>query len=219
MSLREAEDMIEWELWEIGKTEQHRLQELVRTMINKVERSEYDRRVKDYVFCMAHFPMLARFGEAYDVSEPATNAYFQKATQRVFWQVAQLHVFVGVCLVHTGGILRNEPVKTQSSHYEETLKVERPQHDLVTDMVLELSRLPRFNAYAKLIDESEGRQVVRTHRIQTHPLPDIQNLDMVAQAIRIGHRLCKERDEIEAEIRERQARWLRSATTPTTRGL
>jgi hypothetical protein len=99
-------------------------------------------------------------------------------------------------------------VKTQSAQYVEVPSNARVYRDMNDEMAQKLVKLPRFQAYTKLIDESEGSQIVRTHRIRTHPLPDIQNPDMVDQAIDSGHVLCKKRTEIEAEIRERQHRWL-----------
>ena len=70
-----------------------------------------------------------------------------------------------------------------------------------------LSNLPRYEAYAKLIGEVQGKQIVRTHSLQTHPLPKITNTDMVAQAIANGHTLCQTREAIDDEIRTRQSRW------------
>jgi hypothetical protein len=84
-------------------------------------------------------------------------------------------------------------------------------------MAQELVNLPRFQAYAKLIDERQGRQIVRTHQMQTLPLPAMKSPEMEAQAIANGYTLCKKRDDIEAEIRERQSRWGRGPEPPSTR--
>jgi len=110
--------------------------------------------------------------------------------------------------------LSEKPLKVASGNYTESLRVERPQHDLVTDMVLELSRLPRYTAYAKFVEETNNIQFTRTHKIHTLPLPPVKNPNAEAQAVANGHTLCLERDHIEAEIRERQNRWGRGGSPP-----
>ena len=73
-------------------------------------------------------------------------------------------------------------------------------------MAQELTNLPRFTAYAKIIEEKDGEQKVKTAKIQTYPLPEIleraeRDLTMV---IGNGYARSKKRSEIEVEIRERQ---------------
>jgi hypothetical protein len=75
-------------------------------------------------------------------------------------------------------------------------------HDMSDEMAQELSQLPRFTAYAKIIDD----KTVSTHKMQTLPLPNV-NQEPVAQAITNGHNASKDREAIEAEIKERQDRW------------
>jgi hypothetical protein len=84
-------------------------------------------------------------------------------------------------------------------------------------MELELSRLPRFTAYAKIIQEENDRQTVKTHKIETHPLPAIINFVGEWQAIANSQSLWKTRDAIEEEIRARQSRWQGGSNPPTDR--
>jgi hypothetical protein len=208
MSIRDVEEFVEWEIISLPAKENELLTEFVRFTTNKEKDNiDYEKLVQSYAFCMAHYPTLYKFGENYDLNDHTVNTYFQKAVHRTMWQVTQIRAFLIMCFGLGGSLLQEEPVKIASNRYEETLRVERPQHDLVTDMELELSRLPRYQAYAKIIDESQDRQLVRTHRIQTHPLPERTNMNMEAQAIAKGHLLGKKRDAIEEEIRERQSRW------------
>ena len=108
-------------------------------------------------------------------------------------------------------------VLTQSSQFVETEVNTYPTQEMINQMAKEIGRLPRFQAYARIIDENQNEQIVSNHRIQTHPLPEIINPDMVTQAIANGHRLGKDRDKIEEEIRARQSRWLRGTTPPETK--
>ena len=124
--------------------------------------------------------------------------------------------FMFACIWGAGNYVYHKPINLPSGKYDESLRVERPQHDLVTDMELELSRLPRYEAYAKIIDDIQDKQIVCPHRMQTHPLPEITNPDMVDHAIANGHTLGKKREEIEAAIRQRQNRW-RGGSGPSTR--
>jgi hypothetical protein len=107
-------------------------------------------------------------------------------------------------------------MKVATGNYVEKPYHVRQFHDMSDEMTQELTKLPRFQAYTKLIDESQKKQVVRTHRIETHPLPKITNTNMEAQAITNGHTLGKERDAIDEEIRTRQSRW-QGGSSPSTR--
>jgi hypothetical protein len=86
--------------------------------------------------------------------------------------------------------------------------VERTQQDLVNEMAQELSSLPQYTAYAKLIAEQNGVQRVLKHKIQTFPLPPaVRSAEIEASLLEKSHVLCQERELIEEEIRERQERW------------
>jgi hypothetical protein len=143
---------------------------------------------------------------------------FETQEARTFWQHYELYIFMGLIFGAEPRILANNPIKIPSGKYVETLRVERTQQDLNNEMANDLAKLPRYQVYTKLTDESQGTQIVQTHRIQTHPLPAITNADMEAQAIANGHTLGMERDEIDAEIRARQSRWGRGGSPPPQSG-
>jgi hypothetical protein len=127
--------------------------------------------------------------------------------QRIICQWGALQFLIHFLFRAIPKRLVKQPVKVPSGKYDESLRVERPQHDLVTDMVLELTRLPRFTAYAKIIQEEKNKQTVKIYKMQTHPLPDIKNSNGELQAIANAQRLCKTRDQIDEEIRTRQRKW------------
>jgi hypothetical protein len=97
---------------------------------------------------------------------------------------------------------------------------------MVDIMAQELTNLPQYTAYAKVIDEEDNRQSVYKEKIKTYPI-DYAIEDMSEKGERIESikymmnfrtglaGLTKKRDDIEAEIRERQEKW-RRAQTPTT---
>jgi hypothetical protein len=111
--------------------------------------------------------------------------------------------------------LKEKPIKIPSGHYDEALKVERTQQDLINEMAIELGRLPRFNAYYKIIEEREGRQRVLSGEMQTLPLPkETFTGDLIGYTKGNGYNFCKEREAIEAEIYERQEKWRRVKPPP-----
>ena len=84
----------------------------------------------------------------------------------------------------------------------------RPVHDMTDEMAQELANLPRFTAYAKVIQENKGEQTVWKGKIKTLPLPPWQESpEIESHVIESGHNFCKERTQIEEEIRQRQERW------------
>ena len=103
-------------------------------------------------------------------------------------------------------------VRTRSSQFVETEVNVYPTQEMINQMSKEITRLPPFQAYTKFIDISQNE--VSIHRIKTNPLPKITNTYMVDQAMANGHTLGKDHDAIEEEIRERQNRWLRGASSP-----
>jgi hypothetical protein len=105
-------------------------------------------------------------------------------------------------------------VRTRSSQFVETEVNTYPTQEMINQMAKELTNLPRYQAYIKIIEEIQDEQLVSTHRIKTKSLPDITNTHMVSQAISNGHTLGKTRDDIETEIRERQNRWGRGSAPP-----
>jgi hypothetical protein len=159
--------------------------------------------------------LAKRNNERSDLPEDALSEFDQSS--RLIWQCFELFNFITYFIGEEVRILAQEPIKIPSGKYDESLRVERPQHDLVTDMVVELTRLPRFTAYAKIMQEENDEQTVKTQKIQTHPLPAIQNPNGELQAIANAHTLCKGRDDIEVEIRGRQNRWRGGSNPPPNR--
>ena len=94
--------------------------------------------------------------------------------------------------------------------------------DMSHEMAQELNKLPRYQANVKVIQERGGEQIVVTSRVRT-PAP-VERAgepwhDLEAQAIRVGHLLyCKERDQIEEEIRQRHERVRMLAAPSVSRG-
>jgi hypothetical protein len=134
--------------------------------------------------------------------------------ERANWQMCELVTFLIAVFGQARIGFSYSPVKVASGAYTPIMGVERPQHDLVTDMVLELSRLPRFTAYTKITQQEKGSQIAK---MQTHKLPDIATPNGEVVAMQNAHKLSKKRDDIEAEIRERQNRWGRGGSAPRTK--
>ena len=86
--------------------------------------------------------------------------------------------------------------------------------EMTNQMAQELTKLPRFIAYARIISEVAGKQIVGNHLMQTLPMPKITNVNMESVAIANGQTLCKLREDIKADIRERQTKWRRGPEPP-----
>jgi hypothetical protein len=80
--------------------------------------------------------------------------------ERFKWHITQLANFIEACFVKCAELLRAEPIKVPSGKFEEKMKVERTQADMINEMAQELSNLPRFTAYAKVLQETDGVQTV-----------------------------------------------------------
>jgi hypothetical protein len=216
MPSHEVEEFIEWELNPFTSEERSALSEYiahVAHLVNYLKKHEDDADNKYYDTRMKKADLfLQSAGKRY--IPQGESSY---ATNRFRWQNHELWSFIYLFVGDEPRTLAKEPIKIPSGKYDESLRVERPQHDLVTDTVLAMTRLPRYQANVKIIDENKDTQIVRTRQIQTYPLPKINNTDMVAQAITNGHTLCKKREDIEAEIRERQSRWRGGSGSPRTR--
>jgi len=87
----------------------------------------------------------------------------------------------------------------------------RPVHDMTDEMAQELINLPRFTAYAKIIEEKGGEQRVWKGKIQTRPLyKETHNSNRVA--IDNASVWSLKREAVEAEIRQRQEKWRQPTT-------
>jgi hypothetical protein len=105
-------------------------------------------------------------------------------------------------------------IKVPSGQYVEKPVHVRPVHDMTNEMAQELTNLPRFTAYAKVIQENNREQKVIKRKIKTKesPRPSVQLGDLfqfISQiernAVDFGY--VKPRKQIEEEIRRRQERW------------
>jgi hypothetical protein len=108
-------------------------------------------------------------------------------------------------------------IKIASGQYVEKPVHVRQVHDMTDEMAQELSNLPRFNAYAKIIEEKNGEQTVWKGKMQTlPPLPGASRYTE-SDIQKISYTFCLERTEIEAEIRERQDKWRKAQTAKTSK--
>jgi hypothetical protein len=127
------------------------------------------------------------------------KSHTDQIVDRSMWQVAEIMSFV-TYLRAVGNLLSAMPIKTKSGVYTETKRMERTQIDIINEMVQELSSLPRFTAYAKILEE-DG---VKKYKIQTNSL-----IAMGQRALNISliETYCKSRKAIEKEIAGRQSKW------------
>jgi hypothetical protein len=123
-------------------------------------------------------------------------------------------------------------IKVPSGQYVEKLVHIRPVHDMTDEMAQELTNLPRFIAYAKVIEEKEGKQNVFKGKMQTlKPVPVTEEkietkhtfyhdgsceitldlrykalkIDIESDTLRLGY--CRERTQIEEEMKQRLMKW------------
>jgi hypothetical protein len=105
-------------------------------------------------------------------------------------------------------------IKVPSGQYVEKHVHVRQVHDMTDEMAQELSNLPRFIAYAKIIDESEGIQRVLNNKIKTFPLQKLasyeesypQRINGLLWNITLQQGFYKKRSDIERESRAREVR-------------
>jgi hypothetical protein len=100
-------------------------------------------------------------------------------------------------------------IKKPSGQYLETEVNSRTFADMALEMSWELAtQLPRYTAYAKLIQAHHGEQRVSGHKLKTLPLPPPthgqENARLLARNNTLSEGLIKARDAIEEEIRQRQ---------------
>ena len=213
----EIEKFIVWEEKNITPEGFKTLAEILRINANAMvddaikDTEEYDRNykrlVQDYVAWMAYLPMQYKLGVDFtDLPFEKRAPYLQLVTNRIHWQLEEIQFFVPWLFLWIPHSLSSQPVKVASGHYDETLRVERTQQDLVNEKAIELSGLPRYTAYAKVLFEKDNKQTVWTGKIYTNPLPPQKN-NLEAEAIKTGHKFSRLRSDIEKQIRERQEKW------------
>ena len=99
--------------------------------------------------------------------------------------------------------LAREPIKVQSGRYDESLKVERTQQDLVNEMAQELIDLRPHTAYVK----SAWKGKIQTLGVAQAPGSQLVDVTVSAWYNAIVTGILKPRTDIEEEIRERQENW------------
>src|SRR4051812_5077820 len=111
-------------------------------------------------------------------------------------------------------------VKTRSSQYIEKLVNSRTFIDMNHEMAHELIKLPRYTAYAKIIEERGGDQTVIAPKFRAQKPPSVphgRNRDIRDRALELTHSFyCKERTQIEEELRHRQKNWRKRSATEGT---
>lgn len=100
-----------------------------------------------------------------------------------------------------------------SRQYVEKAVPSRTVSDMTNEMAQELAGLARYTAYARLIEEKDGRQRIIKEKIATIALPNISEEVRVEEDKRRkviednSRQYLRMRDVIEEEIRRRQDRW------------
>jgi hypothetical protein len=212
MSEYELERFIVWKEIIYFRKDLHTLTEIIRiTANNKIDPGDYQRNYKrlheDYISLMAYLPIQFRFGVDFtNLPYEKKAPFLELVRNRLIWQLKELQFFISFCFVMAPYALARDPVKVPSGVYDQSLKFERTQQDLINEKAIELSNLPRFSAYAKVLFEKENRQTVWTGKIHTNPLPAEKN-NLEDEAIRNGYSISRKRSEIEEQIRQRQDKW------------
>jgi hypothetical protein len=167
---------------------------------------EKDRIYREYTAIMT-YPFLAlRFGEKHtEVPYEEKESYLRTFVERVVWQVTEFSDFILHCLRGLPWYLADNPIQIQSAHYEEPVR-DKTQGEMVDIMAQELMNLPRFTAYAKIIQERLIKQGVFIHKLNTSSPMKVDRHDL-SIATNNGHKMSEKRTDIEAEIRERQKKW------------
>ena len=103
-------------------------------------------------------------------------------------------------------------VQVPSTQYVETQVNTYTTQEMINQMAKELIDLPRFTAYAKVVQAVNDTQIVRKAKIQTFALAKPQKLADVGGIARqnaIRQRILRKRSDIDKEIIMRQAQWRR----------
>jgi hypothetical protein len=170
------------------------VEQLIEWEVKPLEMSEKDmlaRFAKHLAYPGWQFGLLSsRTGEDYTtvMRNRLRMPESSSVTDRMHWQTIEVQLFISDCFRELPRLLAKEPIKVPSGKYEETLRVERTQQDLINETAMELSALPRFTAYAKAIEEQSGTQMVWKRKIQTLPLPSpLRGAESEAIARENGH--------------------------------
>ena len=102
----------------------------------------------------------------------------------------------------------------RTGQYKETVVNTRTEHDMAGEMARKLGDLTPHIAYARVIEEREGRRRLVKRRIVTPPPLETPEAPHAAVPLRLAPGVYKDRARIEAEIRQRQARWRGEPSVP-----
>jgi hypothetical protein len=102
----------------------------------------------------------------------------------------------------------------RTGQYKETVVNTRTEHDMSHEMARKLRDLAPHTAYARVIEEREGRRRPVKRRIVTPPPLETPEAPHAAVPLRLAPGVYKDRARIEAEIRQRQARWRGERSVP-----
>src|SRR5215213_8499090 len=117
-------------------------------------------------------------------------------------------------------------IKVPSGQYVEKPVSIRTVADMTNAMVQDLCELPRYTAYAKVLQETEGEQEVWKGKIKTNPMLPLPTGEMATHFVGIEARIiehtrqtcCRSRIEIEEEIRARRNSWRPPEPPPQPKG-
>ncbi len=106
-------------------------------------------------------------------------------------------------------------IKKPSGQYVEKEVPLRTVADMVNEMRGELTSLPNFTAYAKIMQAENGNQAVAKHKINTplwYELPEKWPIDVSEKnkqeiRTRTHQYYCRKQEVIEKQIREKQEAW------------
>lgn len=145
------------------------------------------------------------------------NERILEDVERISWSITELLYFSHLVFYWTGKILSDNPIKLPSGQYEEKLKAEKTQMDLIKEMAQELSSLPRFTAWTKTINEKgkvcKARASIYKVDIDSY-IEEIYGKELQKIFKYTHESCCTKRDLIEFEISARQFPWTKSGTAP-----
>lgn len=120
--------------------------------------------------------------------------------------VAKLYYLEKMCQLLA--LPENHILVASGQYVEKPVNIATTQ-EMINQAVQALTDLPRYTAYAKTIQEQDGRQEVWKGRITTSTPPaKVNNLDIEDQITQITReKCCKPRSEIAREIMGRRLQW------------
>jgi hypothetical protein len=212
ISAHEAENMVEWEMREPFSHEKECLTEFIRKTLNSRidDRVDY-RLIEQYTTIMTDLVFRGMFGNDYMAQkQDAYQANLKRVVERIAWQYSEMQAFILFCSHPAGITLEHLPIKVATGKYEENPKRERTQRELFDEKVQELSNLPRFTAYAKILHEKNGRQTVLKKKFNTEAYSKSSETwleNAKRRTTQNAHKYGTMRTEIEEQLRERRESW------------